>query len=180
MISDCGSAAFDAGLRIQNIHAICDTFYHLLATDHSTEMILSIIRLAPLYFAREVHRMNLKDSYGAEKIRDYIARHIFRKITLQEVADYIGFSPSYTSRLFLKETGIHLQDYIMIEKVKSSCNMLIYSDYPISAIAEYYSFSSQSHYAQTFKKWLKCTPSQFRSHNSNPSFIKNLNIENSF
>lgn len=180
IISECGTAAYEGGLSIRNVHTISDTLYHLLATDHSMDMVLSVIRLAPLYFAREVHRMNRKDSYVMEQIRNYIARHIFQKISLAEIAEHVGYSPSYTSRIFIQETGIHLQDYIMIEKIKSSCHMLIFSSYPISAIAEYYCFSSQSHYTQTFKKWMKCTPSQYRKNNVNPHFNNGLNIENSF
>ena len=40
--------------------------------------------------------------------------------------------------------------------------MLRFSDYSYADIAEYFGFSSQSHFIQCFQKCYACTPAEFR------------------
>jgi AraC-like DNA-binding protein len=41
--------------------------------------------------------------------------------------------------------------------------LLKYSDKPLSLIAEYLGFSSQSHFTRTFKKYVHTTPKAYRT-----------------
>ena len=94
---------------------------------------------------------------------DYIYSHIHYRITLEELADYLSLSPSYLSRLFKKEVGISISSYITNTKIEKAKNLLQYSEYSISDIANYLAFSSQSHFIQVFQKRTGYTPHKFRS-----------------
>ena len=96
---------------------------------------------------------------------DYIYSHIHYRITIQEVAEYLNISESYLSRLFLKEMGLPLSHYILDLKIEKAKNLLQYSDYNIVDIANYLSFSSQSHFIQVFQKKVGLTPHKFRTQN---------------
>lgn len=93
---------------------------------------------------------------------DYIYAHIHYRITLEELADYLKISESYLSKLFKNEMGISVSDYINELKVDKAKNMLQYSDSKIAEIANYLSFSSQSHFIQVFRKITGVTPYKFR------------------
>ncbi len=94
---------------------------------------------------------------------DYIYSHIHYRITIKELADYLNISESYLSRLFLKEMGLPLSQYILDLKIEKAKNLLQYSDYNIVDIANYLSFSSQSHFIQVFQKKVGLTPHKYRT-----------------
>jgi len=92
----------------------------------------------------------------------FIVTFIFR-ITLKELAEYLNLSESYLSKLFHQEMGISLSQYILDLKIEKAKNLLQYSDYNIVDIANYLSFSSQSHFIQVFQKKTGLTPHRYRT-----------------
>ena len=96
---------------------------------------------------------------------DYIYSHIHYRITVAELAEYLNLSESYLSKLFSKEMGISLSQYILDLKIEKAKNLLQYSDYNIVEIANYLSFSSQSHFIQVFSKKTGLTPHKYRTRN---------------
>lgn len=93
---------------------------------------------------------------------DYIYKHIHYRITIKELSEHLNLSESYLSRLFKKEMGLSLSDYIIGLKVEKAANMLRFSDYSIAEISEYFGFASQSHFINTFEKKMGATPSKYR------------------
>lgn len=94
---------------------------------------------------------------------DYIYSHLHFRITIKELAEYLDISESYLSRLFLKEIGTPLSQYILDLKIEKAKNLLQYSDYNIIDIANYLAFSSQSHFIQVFQKKTGLTPHRYRT-----------------
>lgn len=94
---------------------------------------------------------------------DYIYSHIHYRITIKELAEYLDLSESYLSKLFHKEMGLPLSSYILDLKIEKAKNLLQYSDYNIVDIANYLSFSSQSHFIQVFQKKTGLTPHKYRT-----------------
>lgn len=103
-----------------------------------------------------------KTSSYVERCRDYVEKHYREKIYLLEIADTLGLSETYLSRLFKKETGDRLQDYIVSVRLEHAANLLKYSEEPISKIAEYVNFPSQSYMGRLFKERFGMSPKQYR------------------
>lgn len=93
---------------------------------------------------------------------DYIYTHLHYRITVEELAEVTTLSPNYLSSLFKKEMGVSLNNYIRNIKIEKSCNLLKFSDYTLSEIANYLAFSSESHFIQSFQKKMGITPNKFR------------------
>lgn len=93
---------------------------------------------------------------------DYIYSHINEHITINDLADFTELSPSYLSRLFKQNLGISVSDYIREKKIEKATNLLKYSDISVIEIANYLAFSSQSHFIQTFEKYIGLTPKKYR------------------
>ena len=55
-----------------------------------------------------------------------------------------------------------IQQYILKEKINAAANMLRYSNFSLTEIADYLNFTSQSHLGQCFKKEYHMTPRQYR------------------
>lgn len=96
---------------------------------------------------------------------EYVYRHINERITVKDLAGHTGLSLSYLSRLFKQELGISISDYIREKKIEKAQNLLKYSDYSVIKIANYLSFSSQSHFIQIFEKLVGITPKKYRNRN---------------
>lgn len=93
---------------------------------------------------------------------DYIYSHINERITINKLADHTELSPSYLSRLFKQNLGISVSDYIREKKIEKAQNLLKYSDISLIEIANYLAFSSQSHFIQTFEKYVGLSPKKYR------------------
>lgn len=96
---------------------------------------------------------------------DYIYSHMNERITIDELADYTNLSPSYLSRLFKQNLGVSVSSYIREKKIEKAENLLKYSDISLVEIANYLAFSSQSHFIQTFEKYVGLTPKKYRDRN---------------
>ena len=101
-------------------------------------------------------------SGNVERCKDYIRKHYREKIYLEDIASSLNLSPTYLSKLFKKETGQCMQDFINEERVFRASNLLMYSDLSLSEVAEYVHFPSQSYFGKVFKQVKGMTPKAFR------------------
>lgn len=95
-------------------------------------------------------------------IIDDIQRHIYQAVTLTGISERIGFSVSYISAVFKKETGISVKEFIQKEKINEAKYMLCDKENSLTYIAEALCYSSVSHFQTSFKKITGTTPGQYR------------------
>lgn len=93
---------------------------------------------------------------------DYICENLGRKISMAELSVVTGLNESYLSRLFKKEMGLTVTDYILRKKIETAENMLKFSEYSPSQIAFMLGFPSQSYFTSVFKKISGTTPKKYR------------------
>ena len=103
-----------------------------------------------------------RSSNYVERCKGYIRQHYREKIYLEEVAETLGISTGYLSKLFKRETGQCLQDYINEERVFRAANLLVYSDLSLTEIAQYVHFPTQSYFGKVFKQYKNMTPKAYR------------------
>ena len=97
-----------------------------------------------------------------ERIKRYIALHIDQELSRQYIADYIGLSPDYIVKLFKKETGCSISDYILKERINLAKELLSMTDTTISNVALAVGFSNFSYFSTLFKKEVSMTPQEYR------------------
>ncbi|MEE0956103.1 MAG: AraC family transcriptional regulator [Eubacterium sp.] len=102
--------------------------------------------------------------------KDYICKHYREKIYIEDIAAPLGISAGYLARIFKKETGYSIQQYITLERVDRAANLLVFSETSISNIAEYVNFPSQSYLGKVFKEIKGVTPYAYRRQNAAPEF----------
>ncbi|MBC5689576.1 helix-turn-helix domain-containing protein [Mediterraneibacter sp. NSJ-55] len=93
---------------------------------------------------------------------DYILENISKDISVKDVAEYVCFSPEYFSKLFKKETGENVKNYILRVKVEAAKDLLKNPNIPVSMVASELGYSNFSHFTQMFKKHEGVTPSEYR------------------
>ena len=95
-------------------------------------------------------------------VKNYIRHHLSESISVQDIAQHLYIGYSYLSYKFKQETGETLTDFILKEKIEEAKRLLRYTDKSMTSIGYYLGFSSQSHFARTFKKYAGTAPKEFR------------------
>lgn len=101
-------------------------------------------------------------SLHVRKCIDYIYERLGDDLTVNSLAEYCGLHPSYLSRLFYSETGVHLKEFVLNAKIDAAQNFLKYSDLSYLDISVSLGFSSQSSFIYAFRKITGTTPKKFR------------------
>lgn len=111
----------------------------------------------------QAHHLTIRDAnLMIQNCMDYVQKHTHSPLTVQKVADALGYHRSYLSSTFSKETRTHLNDYIYRCKLEESCHLLQYTTKTIGEISNALCFSNQSHFVQRFKKLYGMTPAEYR------------------
>ncbi|TXK85224.1 response regulator [Paenibacillus sp. N3.4] len=97
-----------------------------------------------------------------QKISSYIDDHLREDITREQIAEYVHFNPAYLSRLFKKETGSSLTDYMLARRIDKSKELLTTSQLKIGDIAEIVGYENVPYFTKMFKKSTGRTPREYR------------------
>lgn len=101
------------------------------------------------------HMQRLRD------ILSYIHGNYDTNITLDDIASHIGICKSECTRFFKKHMNMTIFDYILYYRIQESLPLLI--EYgSVTETATMVGFSSPSYYTQIFKRYMKCTPLEYR------------------
>ena len=98
-----------------------------------------------------------------EVIMAYIAEHLENELRREELAEAVHLNPDYMARLFKKETGMNLKDYIIQQKMQEAQSLLCTTNLPISLIAAKVGYTNFGHFSTSYKKVYHKTPQEERS-----------------
>lgn len=102
----------------------------------------------------------------------YIQRNYRKPLTLEKVAEHIGYSPSYFSKVFKLETGTTFRNYLNQLRIEKSKSLLLSSSASISEICSTVAFEDQSYFCKVFKKFVGVTPDRYRKRERRLNFAK--------
>lgn len=100
-----------------------------------------------------------------DRVQEYIREHYSKKITLDELSEYVDINKYYLIRLFKQKTGLSPIDYLIHVRLAEAEKLLSRTDITISKISDMVGFHSPSHFSKTFKESNHCTPSAYRKKN---------------
>lgn len=101
-------------------------------------------------------------SSRVESIDRYLSCNLTKKITLEQVADYVGMNRIYFSVFFKKQYGEGFSDYINRLRVEKSMQQLCLSGKSLQQIAADSGFKTVQYFTRAFKKITGVTPGAFR------------------
>ena len=96
-----------------------DFMYSFDDTEKFKEMISKVLEKIRRLMGRE-------EQNPVERVVSYIRENIEKDISVGVLADLIGVTPEYLSRVFKKVKGVSLKKYIINEKIEDKCNMFDY------------------------------------------------------
>ena len=105
------------------------------------------------------------DQKALEKIKSillYIDEHYAEVITIEEVANYCFYSPSYFMKFFKEHMGVGFINYLNDYRLEIAAKKLLTTSENILNIAVSAGFDNLSYFNRSFKKKYGVTPGQYR------------------
>lgn len=118
--------------------------------------------LQKLVFQEMLESRENDSSRPIRAAKQYIKQNYTRNITLDEVAEYVGFSASYFSAFFKKETGEGFAKYLTRIRIEEAKGLLRETRIPVAEICEKVGYSDRKHFTYTFHKMTGVNPAQYR------------------
>lgn len=121
---------------------------------------LILARTLPLY------EMIDKKTVGSHDIVyetvSYISRHFREPVSLTQMAKDLGYSPYALSRVFSGTFHRNFNQYINETRLDYACNLLQYTDQPVTEVSEASGFESLRTFNRVFKDRYRMTPREYR------------------
>ncbi|MFD0677715.1 MULTISPECIES: helix-turn-helix domain-containing protein [unclassified Paenibacillus] len=96
-------------------------------------------------------------------IEKYIQEHYTQDLGLEQIADEMGVSVKYVSRVFKDKTGEYLTDYINQVRIEKAKELLVQTDLRVNDIAERIGIHSRTTFLRVFKKVEGISPNEYRT-----------------
>ncbi|HEY5586848.1 MAG TPA: helix-turn-helix domain-containing protein [Ruminiclostridium sp.] len=110
----------------------------------------------------EAYENKLQKNSIVYELQIYIQQNLNQRLTRDELAEHVHLNESYLSRLFRKETGMSLSEYILQERMKKAGELMSETDKPIYGIANQLCYDNFSYFSKMFKKVYNITPQEYR------------------
>ncbi len=98
----------------------------------------------------------------SDQVKAYVHRHHIKRLTLEQVADALGYNVAYLGRIFREETGIGFRDYLSDLRVTKAAEMMVSTTLPAHKIASEVGYSQYKLFLEHFKRQFGKTPVEFR------------------
>lgn len=93
---------------------------------------------------------------------NYMKQHLSERVTLEETARQVGFSPNYFSKVFKDEMGCTFSHYLSKLRINRSKALLLVSKLSLREICDAVGYEEQSYFIKVFTRFTGVTPGKFR------------------
>lgn len=157
-------AAEGGGLNPAIINSITQKYAQKINASNSISQMIEFENELILELTKKVHRKN-REAYSnsINNTIDYIDIHFSKQLTINIIAENTQLSEGHLSRLFKKEVGVTIFDYIKDLRCKEARKLLITTNMPIQYISEAVGYSDNNYFTKVFKDKFSETPSAIRN-----------------
>lgn len=94
----------------------------------------------------------------------YISMHYKEELSIETISNKIGFSKYYFCKIFRKQMGVTIHQYVTEFRINKAKELLAYSKLSVSSIASKVGFKTSLTFMRAFKKSVQMTPSEYRDY----------------
>jgi AraC family transcriptional regulator len=126
---------------------------------------MAVIHLLTHYLTTDirVHEGTLRLTHKQMKrVNEYILAHLAEPLSLETLAQQIGYSAYHFARLFRETTNITPHQFVLSKRLERAEYLLAETNLPLSQVTLEVGFQSQSHFTQAFKSLFGVTPRHYR------------------
>lgn len=105
-----------------------------------------------------------EDRRVSNSIHTYIKANYYRKISVYDICKYANLNSDYAGKLFKKETGMTLIEYLNKFRIEKAKRLLLDEDLSIVDVAEMTGFQNENYFCSITRKHTGMTPTRLRRH----------------
>lgn len=94
---------------------------------------------------------------------DYVRNHLGEELSLDILAQQTKITPAYLGRLFKKEFGLSIVDFIAEERVRQAKRYIAEGTFRNHEIAQILGFNNYSYFSTLFKKITGLSPNEYKN-----------------
>jgi len=177
IISSRGVGASVAANRVPGVRAaLCNDAYsaHVGAKNEGMNVLVLAVHSLDGELAQEIVNAYLSATLAPievvgglpprrlHRVFSHIRENIGRDLSVTELAQVVGMSQYYFSKLFKMSTGTTPHQYVMRQRVERAQELLRETQAPLAEVATQVGFETQSHFTSVFRKLVGTTPKQYR------------------
>jgi YesN/AraC family two-component response regulator len=98
-----------------------------------------------------------------QKVKKFVLRNCFKKVSLSDAAAAVCLSPKYLSRVFAQNTGKRFTEYRLEISINNAKKFLAIKGYNIDQIADKLGYKNTESFIRQFKKICGMTPTAYRN-----------------
>ncbi len=131
--------------------------------DHSFFGLSNLLERSVIVFLRKYKKTSdLNKSGSRTNIEGYVFTHFREDLTLDSVSRHFGYSPTYFSKIFEKNTGVHFSTFLNDCRLSYAYSLLQISEMTVSDICFASGFNCLRNFNRCFLKKFGISPSQLR------------------
>lgn len=92
----------------------------------------------------------------------YILEHIQETIYVEDIAGVVFLNAQYLMRIFKKDTGESILEFITNERIRLAKELLVKTEYPINQVADCVGYGNYSYFTKIFKRSSGMAPAAYR------------------
>lgn len=97
-----------------------------------------------------------------KNIKSYINDNLEFDISIETLAELFHYNSRYLGRLFKKETGLYISDYIIHVRIENAKKLLDNTNQSIIFISNEIGFNNVTYFNKIFKQFTGLTPTEYR------------------
>lgn len=143
----------------KTISCFSEMYEHCISLDQAFELLEETL-IKTLY--EVLDHLKSREIKPVAYAKHYIEENKGINIKLEELAKNAGFSYTYFSYLFKKETGKTLTEYIQMVRIETAKKLLMEKERNISEVAALVGYNDIKFFTKQFKKTLGISPNEYR------------------
>ncbi|MDD3795181.1 MAG: response regulator [Lachnospiraceae bacterium] len=96
-----------------------------------------------------------------DKVTNYVKQHYQEEISLDLLAEKYYLNSSYLCRLFKRNTGVGLTDYMIELRMEKAKELLLLGKYKIYEVSQMVGYRSDKYFFRVFKQYTGQAPTEF-------------------
>jgi len=125
-----------------------------------------------LLYLTEEARLSAKDGEGvidttgysklSKRVIAYLTAHYPEDLSLDDISEGVGITKNYLCNAFKQNTGTTIIECLNMIRVRKAAEQLVYSDLPLTQVAQMCGYVSASHFNRVFLRYVGTPPGQCR------------------
>ena len=134
-------------------------------------MLADLIRYFSVYSLPGATAGTSQSNDTLREIITYVTEHYTEKLSLEDVANQVGFSREYFCRFFKQHMGITFLRYLNEVRISHAGRLLTSTDMSISEVMTESGFTNQTIFNRLFKEIYGMTPRQARNTSAEDKYL---------